>query len=82
MSDGCLGCQRCEEGPVVTLHDGRVVCDTCPDWRAECEARYVLNMPGKKKRREYLERIGKKRGATARAELERVIKLVWEKGHG
>lgn len=36
---------RCEDGPVVTLHDGRVVCSYCPDWKQECLAREILAMP-------------------------------------
>jgi uncharacterized Zn finger protein (UPF0148 family) len=38
----CTGCEKCETGPVVELMDGRVVCNTCPDWRMECEARSLL----------------------------------------
>ncbi len=53
MSGGCLGCQRCEDGPVVTLVDGRTVCTWCPDWRDECLAREILKMP-KERRRAWL----------------------------
>ena len=28
----------------VTLLDGRVVCNECPDWRLECEARHILRV--------------------------------------
>ena len=39
----CLGCNTIETRP-VTLHGGRVVCNECPDYRAECEARNCLTM--------------------------------------
>ena len=35
-------------------------------WRMECEARHVINMPTLEDRRSYLERIGIKRGQAAR----------------
>lgn len=53
MSEGCLGCQRCEDGPTVQLVDGRTVCTYCPDWRDECLAREILAMP-KERRRVFL----------------------------
>lgn len=33
---------------MVTLWDGRLVCNTCDDWRTECEARRLLTMKMKK----------------------------------
>ena len=39
----CLGCEGCATGPIVTTHDGRQVCNFCPDWKLECEARQVLS---------------------------------------
>lgn len=42
---GCLGCQRCESGPMVALISGLRVCDFCPEWKMECEARKLLKMP-------------------------------------
>lgn len=53
MTEVCLGCQRCEDGPVAQLVDGRVVCTYCPDWRDECLAREILAMP-KELRRAFL----------------------------
>lgn len=41
----CLGCARCEDGPMVTLVGGRQVCSSCPEWLIECEARNLLRMP-------------------------------------
>jgi hypothetical protein len=48
----CLGCERIAIA-VVTLRDGRVVCDECESWRLETEAREVLGWP-LEKRRNYL----------------------------
>lgn len=41
--EGCLGCEGISERP-VGLIDGRVVCNECPDWRMECEARHILRV--------------------------------------
>lgn len=87
----CLGCQRCETGPVVTLIDGSVVCNYCPAFRLECEARTVLAMPTREQRREYLHgiteggRVVKKgvlhvRGEEACRELEAAIRAVHAAG--
>ena len=48
-------------------------------WRMECEARHVTNMPTLKDRRGYLERIGIKRGQAARKQLEQEILRQWKK---
>jgi len=48
------------------------------EFRAECEARYVLAKP-LAKRREYLLGVEKERGADGRSYLERVIRSEWEK---
>jgi len=39
---------------MVKLWDGREVCNECDDWRTECEARRLLKLRSKKKRREEL----------------------------
>lgn len=75
----CLGCQRCEEGPVVTLHDGRVVCSYCEDWRAECEARAVIAMSGKAERNRFLADVERIRGKEAAEELKRLVWTIWKK---
>jgi len=78
MSDGgCLGCQKCEDGPVVTLIDGRTVCNTCPDWRNECEARYLLDMP-LSLRQESLARRSNLRGADAVGKLKAALTALHE----
>lgn len=48
------------------------------EFRAACEARYVLAKPFHE-RRKYLDGVGEKRGAAARAYLERVIHEEWKK---
>ena len=87
----CLGCQRCEHGPVITLIGGEQVCNYCPSWARECEARHILAIPDKVARREYLrgrEENGKVvkrgilqvRGEKACQELEALVRRVWEHG--
>lgn len=41
----CDNSVRCQGRPTssVTLVDGRQVCNECPDWMIECEARLVLS---------------------------------------
>lgn len=48
------------------------------EWRAICEARYVLAKPFSE-RRKYLDGVGEKRGAAARKYLEGVIHAEWKK---
>jgi hypothetical protein len=69
----------------VTLLDGRVVDSASEDWRHECEARHILNMPRKRDRLDYLHgtfnpRYGKdeggilqRRGPAAVKRLEQTI---------
>lgn len=78
LKSQCLGCQRCEAGPVVTLHDGRVVCNTCPDYKDECMARHILAMPTKDDRREFIIKWGTKHGDAARDHLSDLVRSVWE----
>lgn len=92
MTD-CLGCVRCETDDMVTLISGQRVCSYCPAWRAECEARTVLAMPGQHRRRAYLfgvteggrviERgVAQVRGQAAADELAALVKAVWEHQKG
>jgi hypothetical protein len=78
MREPYLGCQRCEAGPVVTLHDGRVVCNMCPDFKDECLARHILDLPTKDDRREFLIKWGKKHGDESRNRLGDLVRSVWE----
>lgn len=61
----------------VTLHDGREVLSDSREWLLECEAKYVLNQPTIEARRTLLAAIEKRRGATAREELEQRALSIW-----
>lgn len=79
MSDGCLGCQRCESGPMVTLVSGKQVCDFCPELKLECEARQLLKLPLEKRRYE-LEQREKVRGKASTDQLREALKAVHAHG--
>lgn len=64
----------------VTLADGRQVLSDSPEWRAETEARTILNMPSKPARLEFLDKIEKRRGPAARKDLEQRIMDLWRLG--
>lgn len=72
----CLGCNNIEAKP-VQLVDGRTVCNTCDDWRHECEARAIMDLRSTNERRGWLEGIEKKRGQAARLALQDTIKALW-----
>jgi hypothetical protein len=74
----------------VTLHDGREVDCASEEWRHECEARAILNMPTKGMRQDYLwgalDERGKPRGGVLQLRgeaevkrLEATILALWEK---
>ena len=52
----CLGCQRLEDESVklVELHTGQKVCNYCPEWMLECEAKEMLAKPLKERQRTLL----------------------------
>ena len=66
------------QAPMVKLADGREVPSDSPEWRGECEARHILNLPTKSARIELLDQIEKRRGPDARRELEVRILTLWE----
>lgn len=72
----CLGCNNIEVHP-VSLHDGRVVCSSCQDWRAECEARAIMRLGTINERRAWLDDIERKRGKPAREALQDAMKALW-----
>jgi hypothetical protein len=76
----CLGCAAVECRS-VTLANGTVVCDTCPAWTLETEARTVLAKP-LEDRRAYLDAIEKLRGGEKCEELKTVIAVLWSKKDG
>lgn len=65
----------------VTLIDGAQVEDTSEAWRAECEARYVFNLPSDYAREGYLERVASRRGAAAAKELRSLAWWIREADH-
>ncbi len=63
---------------VVTLRDGTECAKDSEAWRAECEARHVLNLPSKQRRRAYLDMVEQRRGADSPKALERLVVLLWQ----
>ena len=63
---------------LVKLSDGREVLSDSEDYRAETEALYVLELPTKEIRLNFLEAIEKRRGTKARKELEERILKLWQ----
>ena len=59
------------------LIDGTEVDSSGEEWRAECEARHVLNMDTKGQRYAYLARVESKRGKPARDALHAQVMAVW-----
>lgn len=45
--------------------------------RHECEARYVLNLPDRKARNEYLQGVEKQRGRAAALKLKKGVEELW-----
>lgn len=76
----CLGCNEIEEHPKV-LRDGRVVCNKCEAWRAECEARMVARIASTQQRREYLDSVERKRGKAAADALRAGVQAEWPHRH-
>lgn len=62
----------------VTLIDGRQVDSWSEEWRAECEARHVLSLPSKERRRDYIAGCTHKRGEKAGQALADLVRKVWE----
>lgn len=63
---------------MVTLMDGREVPSDSDEWRAECEARYLLARPSIDERRALLAAIEKRRGKAAREDLEQRALAIWQ----
>lgn len=74
----CLGCNLIEVKPVA-LRDGRVVCNSCPDWMAECEIRMVAGWPTNEQRADFLRLVKKHRGDAAADQLRADV-WAWMKG--
>lgn len=61
----------------VTLHDGRSVSSYSEEWRAECEARAVLNMPTRMDRARYLGLVARRRGPAAADAIRELGLKIW-----
>lgn len=66
------------KAPLVTLLDGRQVPSDSPEWREQCEAQHILNMPYRLDRIEALDLIEKRRGKPARLEIEKRVIALWK----
>lgn len=62
----------------ATLIDGTVVPIDSEDWRHECEARAIANLPTLAQRRAWLEDIERKRGKAAAERLKDTMKALWK----
>lgn len=90
-----MTCQYCHQATCSTtaaLHDGRVVCTWSEDWRAECEARHIMNLPTLAERRAYLfgtrnewgkmaGGIQQKRGDQALRKVQELVTILWNKSN-
>ena len=84
-----MPCGECQRERVNTLLSGESCCAMCDRWRRECEARYVLAMPSKQHRQDYLygydkftgefrKGVLKQRGSVAVKQLESDILTQWK----
>lgn len=87
MTNSCD--ENCSRDRVNTLLSGEICCTMCNLWRRECEARYVLDMPSKQQRKDYLygydkftgefrKGVLKQRGQAAVSQLETDILTQWK----
>lgn len=68
--------------PMVTLRDGRVVGSCSEEWKWQCLAQTVLNMPSRHDRKVFLEKWGAKHGEDTRLALQNEIMALWSAGRG
>jgi hypothetical protein len=65
-------------GPrLVTLVDGRQVDNASEDWRHECEARHVAELPSRERRQAYITAVRDRRGAAAGQQLEALAMRIY-----
>lgn len=62
---------------MVTLHDGRQVRTDSYEWRHECEARAIAQLPSRAARSDWLAKIETKRGQEAAERLRRTLTSMW-----
>lgn len=70
-----MRCTDCSKEESVTLISGQKVCNYCPAWREECEARYLLGLPLHKRREQLFVRL-KSRGEQGVSKLKEVMREI------
>ena len=60
------------------LIDGTEVSSDAEAWRHQCEADHILNLPTLGTRREWLEKIERRRGKASADQLRQTIQALWE----
>lgn len=75
----CFGCNRLDTETGVTLElSGKLVCSSCPEWRAECAARHLLEkLPNREARNQVLDNVAKKAGEAASQKLKNDVLALW-----
>ncbi len=74
----CLGCGKVHPGArEVRLIDGRLVSSFSEEWRHECEARSILDIPGVHARQAHLSKIADKRGQKIADRLKATMMVIW-----
>lgn len=67
-------------GPTyVELVNGDIVASDAEEWRHECLARHVLNLPSLQERREWLADFGKRHGEAELTRLQDTMTALWAK---
>lgn len=61
-----------------TLHDGREVDSSSPEWRHECLARAVVAIPNVEQRRDWLGAFEKRHGPEPAEKLRATVRALWE----
>jgi hypothetical protein len=72
-------CRKCIRDDTITLATGDTVCNYCPRWALECEARELLRRP-LAIRRDALEARERVRGKRAVDELKAVMRHLFDRG--
>lgn len=62
---------------MVTLIDGREVSNYSEEWRQECEARTVCQMPHRLARNDYLNKVKSRRGEEEHRALWELVLRIW-----
>lgn len=65
-----------------TLHDGREVASDSEEWRAECEARWVLGLPSAEDRRAWIDSLKGWRRPAAIERLQDRVRAIWQRRRG